>query len=241
MTRFMRFVLVRKGSGAAGPRHSTKLVLCAVCAMALFPSALAIAAASGSTSPAPSVASSATKKSPAVLKAAAKPAWQDLTPTEQSSLRPLAANWDSLREVQKRKWIAIALNYPRMSPAEQAKLHSRMSEWASLSQQQRERARLNFSESKQLTPTQKKANWQAYQALSAEDKQKLAAKGLGKPTGAATAAKPGPRQKLAAVPRSASTLKAATTKMTTSSQAINRNTLLPASPPSAEAETSAKD
>ncbi len=240
MARFMQFVFVRKSSGR-GHQCRSSFALPTLCAIALLFSALAVAAPSGSTSPTPLAASSALKKGQAALRTATKPTWQDLTPTEQSSLRPLAANWDSLREVQKRKWIALALNYPRMSPTEQAKLHSRMSEWASLSQQQRERARLNFSESKQLTPSQKKANWQAYQALSPEEKQKLAAKGPGKPTGAATVAKPGPHQNLAAVPRSASTLKAAATKMTASSQTINRNTLLPASPHGAGAETSAKD
>ena len=238
MAPFMRLVVVRKCPGGAGLRRSN-VTWTFLCTMALLYSAGTVAvAAQAPTVPANLAPASAPKKSPAVPKAATKPAWQDLTPTQQTSLRPLAANWDSLREVQKRKWIAIALNYPRMSPAEQAKLHSRMSEWASLSQQQRERARLNFSESKQLSASQKKANWQAYQALSAEEKQKLAAKGLGKPTGAATAPKPGPRQHLAAVPPSAPTLKAAATKMSTSSQTINRNTLLPASAPGAQAETS---
>ena len=52
-----------------------------------------------------------------------------------------------------------------MSGAEQAKLHSRMTEWAALSPQQRTQARLNFAETKQLSPDDKKAKWEAYQAL----------------------------------------------------------------------------
>lgn len=84
-------------------------------------------------------------------------------------------------------------------------MHGRMSEWVALSPQQRAEARLNFAKtrelSKQLTPEEKKAKWQAYQALSPEEKQKLAAKASSKPAGAATAVKPVARQKLAVIPQ----------------------------------------
>ncbi len=237
MARFMRLLFAPTSPRGAGPIRVA--ITLALCAAGLF--GLTRADAAASTAPASAVASSAAKKSQPTLRIATKPAWRDLTPVEQSSLRPLAANWETLSEAQKRKWIAIALNYPRMNPGEQAKLHSRMAEWVSLSRQQRERARLNFAQTKQLTPSQKNANWQAYQALSPEERQKLAAKGGGKPTGAATATKPGPSQNLAAVPRSASTLKAASSKMTASSQSLNRNTLLPAAPPRAETQSTSKN
>lgn len=130
---------------------------------------------------------------------------------------PLAASWNSLAESNKRKWIAIAANYPRLAPAEQEKLHSRMAEWVSLSQQQREQARLNFAESKRLTPTQKAANWQAYQALSPEEKQKLAAV-------------PVTKQKPRQLP-----------KLSDAIQAVNRNTLLPPAPDAGQGSTARKD
>lgn len=133
-----------------------------------------------------------------------RPAWQELTPMQQQSLKPLAASWNRLSEQQKRKWLQISNNYASLSPAEQANLHGRMNEWVSLSPQQRAQARLNFGKtrelSKELTPEQKKAQWQTYQALSPEEKQKLAAKASPKPAGAATAVKPVSPQKLAAVP-----------------------------------------
>lgn len=239
MSRFTLFVFARTSSGGCRGPHAN-VALLALCALALFLSSLVAAAQSASTSATVSVPPSAPKKNQPLPRTDTKPAWQDLTPIQQSSLRPLAANWDSLREVQKRKWIALALNYPRMNPSEQAKLHSRMTEWASLSQQQREQARLNFAESKQLTPSQKTANWQAYQALSPEERQKLAAKGAHKPAGAAAAAKPATLQKLAPVPGSAPTLKAAT-KMATGAKTINRNTLLPAPQPGGESESVPKN
>lgn len=155
-------------------------------------------------------------QTPAVVKTAApiaaataptKPLWKELTPAQQASLRPLAANWSTIDEPQKRKWIALSNNHATLPAAEQQKMHSRMAEWASLSQQQRTQARMNFAESNKLVPKEKAektatktATWEAYQALSPEEKQKLAAKAAPKPAGAAMAIKPPLPAQLATVP-----------------------------------------
>ncbi len=173
-------------------------------------------------------------------KISSKSAWQELTPAQQLSLKPLAANWNTLGEAKKRKWIAMAANYPRLAPAEQEKLHSRMAEWVSLSQKQRDQARLNFAQSKQLTPTQKAATWQAYQALSPEEKQKLAISATPKPTGAAAAVKPVPPQKLAAIPVTRQTPKQLP-RLAAATHGVNRNTLLPHSPPPGKATPAPKN
>ena len=136
---------------------------------------------------------------------ASGPAWSQLTPLQQQALAPLASSWNtSMSEPQKRKWLEISKNYGTLTPQAQATLNSRMSEWVALSPQQRAQARLNFGKtlefSKQLTPEEKKAKWEAYQALSLEEKQKLAATASPKPSGAATAVKPVAPQKLATVP-----------------------------------------
>lgn len=160
-----------------------------------------------------------------------KPTWQELTPAQQASLQPLAANWNTLEEAHKRKWLAIAMNYPNLAPTEQAKIHSRMTEWVSLNQQQRTQARLNFARSKQLTSNQKTATWQAYQALSPEEKQKLATLAIPRLTGAATAAKPVLPQKLAIVPMTRQT-PVHLPKLSAANETLNRSTLLPNSQPS---------
>jgi Protein of unknown function (DUF3106) len=132
------------------------------------------------------------------------PAWSELTPLQQQALAPLMPSWSTISEQQKRKWLEISKNYRALPPEGQAMLNSRMNEWVALSPQQRAQARLNFGKSKelskQLTPEEKKAKWEAYQALSPEEKQKLAAKASPKPTGAATAVKPVAPQKLAVLP-----------------------------------------
>lgn len=140
---------------------------------------------------------------PGTLVAAApthsKPAWKDLSPAEQQALRPLASHWGRLTEERKRKWLVISKNYPSLSPAEQVKLHRRMSEWITLSQQQRNQARQNFSEIKKLSPEQKAAEWEAYQALSPEERRKLATQAPAKP--ALAVGKPGASPKLTSAPR----------------------------------------
>ncbi len=133
--------------------------------------------------------------------AASGPTWAELTAEQRSSLAPLASSWSQISEAQKRKWIALAGNFGKMTPAEQAKLHSRMTEWAALSPQQRAQARLNFGETQQLSPEEKKAKWEAYQALPPEEKRKLAASAARKPPTTAAAVKPVAPQKLATLPK----------------------------------------
>ncbi|WP_445263599.1 DUF3106 domain-containing protein [Ramlibacter sp. PS4R-6] len=144
----------------------------------------------------------------------------------------MSAQWDTLSEAQKRKWIALSANYPKMSGEEQAKLHSRMSEWVALSPQQRSAARLNYGETKKLAPDDKKAKWEAYQALPPEEKKKLAA-GAQKPPAMAAAVRPVPREKLASVPKPRASATAQASKaprIAAAPNQVDHNTLLPQQP-----------
>ena len=174
------------------------------------------------------------------LKSLSKPRWNELTIAQQVSLKPLAAKWSSLGEAQKRKWMAIATSYPKLSADEQAKLHSRMSDWATLSQHQRAQARLNFAETKLVTPSQKTATWQAYQALSPDEKKKLATQANTKGTGVAAVARPVAPQKLASIPVSRATPKQGL-KMAAANPELDQNTLLPNTPSQAEPAVSSKN
>lgn len=129
-----------------------------------------------------------------------RPHWHDLTAHQQQALNPLAAHWDGLSESQKRKWLVISRNQGRLSPEERAVQHSRMTEWAGLSRQQRQQARFNFDEVKQVPAAERKAKWEAYQALSDDEKRRLAESAAKRPQGAAGTIRPVPAQKLAPVP-----------------------------------------
>jgi hypothetical protein len=160
---------------------------------------------------------------PAILGA---PTWAQLSAAQQRSLAPLAGTWNSLSDGQRRKWIALAQNYPSIAVADQQKLHSRMAEWAALTPIDREQARWNFAETKKVTPSNLAANWEAYQALSPEEKKKLAAGAQPKPAGAAVAIKPVAPAKLVEVPKVEKSMDAKR-PLIAKPESLNRNTLLP--------------
>ena len=128
------------------------------------------------------------------------PTWESLSGRQRAALEPLAERWNHISAVQKRRWLAIAQTFHGLSPQEQATLHSRMADWANLSAQQRSQARLNYARAQRLTPDDKRAQWEAYQALTEAERRMLADEATISPQGAATAIRPVAPQKLAQVP-----------------------------------------
>lgn len=186
-------------------------------------SARSAASAASATRPATAKASSASIAKQAA-KRSIRPLWSELTEAQRQALAPLSGKWDSVSEAQKRKWLAMSQNYPKMSGAEQAKLHSRMTEWVALSPQQRTQARLNYGNTQQISPDDKKAKWEAYQALSAEEKKKLAA-GASKTPPTAVAVKPVPPEKLTKMPQPKPVAKPP--RIAAGVNQVDQNTLLP--------------
>jgi hypothetical protein len=105
-----------------------------------------------------------------------------------------------MNEPHKRKWLALSQNFSQLSTDEQATLQGRMREWTALSPQKRTAARLNFAGVQKLPQEDKKAKWEAYQALSPEAKQKLAALQPLPVAGAAPTVKPLNTNKLVTPP-----------------------------------------
>lgn len=168
---------------------------------------LAASAQTAGQPPQPSAPAKAQAKpaQPAAPRAQARSLWTELTPDQQHALQPLAPSWNGMTEAHRRKWLAMSQNFRSLSPDEQAKMQTRMTEWAALSPQQRTQARLNFAEAKRLPADERKAKWEAYQALSAEEKRKLAAGAPKKTPPTAAAVRPIPPQKLARIPHATST------------------------------------
>lgn len=132
--------------------------------------------------------------------AEAGPRWTELSTPQKEALYPLADRWSVLSEGQKRNWLNLAAGFHALSEDEQAKMLARITDWASLSTQQRSQARLNYAAASRLPADSRRARWEAYQALSAEEKKRLAAKAAPRPTGAATTVRPVSPKKLARVP-----------------------------------------
>jgi hypothetical protein len=184
------------------PQTSGAAIWALALAVATFGLTLASAQTSPSSSkPAAEIAQAGptAASSPSAPKAT-KPYWSELTAEQQHALQPLASHWHTLNAGHKRKWLALSRNYANMSADDRTTLHSRMIEWAALSNQQRAQARLNFAEVKRLPADERKAKWEEYQALSEEEKRRLAERAPAKPRGAAIPVRPVPAQKLVTVP-----------------------------------------
>lgn len=104
------------------------------------------------------------------------PSWAELSAADQQALAPLRSEWASIDELGKRKWLQIAARYPAMSEADRARLQERMVEWTKVSPQERSKVRLQFLEAKKIPAASRQADWQAYQALTPEERKALAAR-----------------------------------------------------------------
>jgi hypothetical protein len=97
--------------------------------------------------------------------------------------------------------MVLSQNFAELTREEQDKLQERMSDWASLTARERAQARLHFAEVRQLPHDERRAKWEAYQALSDEQRRKLADDILLEPPrGAAVATRPVAASKLTQLP-----------------------------------------
>jgi hypothetical protein len=122
----------------------------------------------------PAVASPAASGTVARRPETGGPSWAGLTAQQRATLAPLATDWASIEPTSKSKWLDVATRFPAMPAGEQQRVQQRMAEWARMSPTERGRARLSFQESKQFTPEQKQARWEAYQALPDAQRRALA-------------------------------------------------------------------
>lgn len=101
-------------------------------------------------------------------------AWDDLPAATRSSLKPLQDAWQNLKPVDRAKWLELSATYPSLSAVQQKRMRKRMLQWVEMTPEQRNRAREAFLKSQgELATADRKAQWEAYQALSAEEKKRL--------------------------------------------------------------------
>lgn len=119
-------------------------------------------------------ATAAVAKAPAAA-VLAKPLWVSLSPAQKTALEPLVGEWDRMEAPRKQKWLEIANRFASMKPDEQARVHEKMREWVKMTPDERRLVRENYTKAKKLDVTQKSEQWEKYQQLPEEQKQKLAA------------------------------------------------------------------
>lgn len=101
------------------------------------------------------------------------PAWQQLTPAQRQVLEPLSAQWGDMPASSREKWLQVAARYPKLGATEQQRLRERMTQWAALPASERGEARLRFQQARQMSPAERQQKWEAYQALSPQDRDEL--------------------------------------------------------------------
>lgn len=130
--------------------------------------------------------------------------WSSLSSTQQKALAPLKADWSTIDPNRRIKWIELADRMPSMSDAERERVRDRMADWAALSPTQRGQARMNYKEAQRLPAEDRRARWEAYKSLPADQQQALAARAA--PASSPAARRPRrdePQPKTTLVPRSA--------------------------------------
>ncbi|PVE42451.1 hypothetical protein H663_012065 [Limnohabitans planktonicus II-D5] len=166
--------------------------------------------------------------------------WLQLTPRQKQALAPLRVQWGTLTAQQQSKWLAISQNFFQLSAVEQSTMHARMADWVALSPEQRNVARFNFNSLQNLPKEDKKAKWEAYQALSADEKSQLSTASTSPGKSAARTAKPPEPHRVVQT-----RIKPMDSSRTANSTNIDRKTLLPLppaliTPPQAPAPTSSE-
>jgi hypothetical protein len=102
--------------------------------------------------------------------------WAQLNAAQKSALKPLEREWNGIDTPRKGKWLEIANKFPGLPADEQARIQTRMEDWAKLTPRERGQARMNFKEAQQVPAPERKAKWEAYQALPPERQKELAAR-----------------------------------------------------------------
>lgn len=168
-------------------RHGTIVLTCASILAVLSP-----LAAHAQLTPV-SAASSAATKSATATKSNPGPAWSELKPAEQAALKPLQSDWASIDDLRKRTWLQMVARYPLMNTADQILLQARMAEWAKMTSQERSKVRSQFLDLSKIPSTDRQERWEAYQALSLDERKALAARAASAPRAAGKASEPGSR------------------------------------------------
>ncbi len=115
-------------------------------------------------------------------------AWAALNGAQRSALAPLQRDWEKIGSSHREKWLEVASRFPSMTAAERQRVQERMGEWARLSPAERTQARLQFKEARQISPDDRQAKWDAYQALPEEQRRELAERAQPAVNGKAAAA-----------------------------------------------------
>ncbi len=157
-------------------------LLCVLCA------ALASPSVKSQTGITPAIKPSAASRPAHAPAPEQGPKFSSLSADEQAALKPLEKDWAGISAERKQKWRILVARFPKMPAGERSRIQARMAEWAQMSPEQRGKVRLQFQEASKSSPQNRQAQWEAYQALPADQKRDLATKAASTPPSSAIAA-----------------------------------------------------
>ena len=100
--------------------------------------------------------------------------WASLTAQQRRELQQLQKVWPALTGDRQQKWLEVAARMPLMSNEERERVRERMVEWVQMTPAQRGQARLQFQEVRQWPADDRQAKWEAYLALTDDERTALA-------------------------------------------------------------------
>ena len=78
--------------------------------------------------------------------------WVQLTPEQQDTLKPLAAQWDTFPSRLQKNLLHAADRYPSLTPEKKRLFQSRLGKWSKLTPEQRKRAREKYRAFSKVSP-----------------------------------------------------------------------------------------
>ena len=100
--------------------------------------------------------------------------WASLTAQQRRELQQLQKVWPALSADRQQKWLEVAARMPLMTNEERGRVRERMFDWAQMTPAQRGQARLQFQEVRQWPADDRQAKWEAYLALTDDERTALA-------------------------------------------------------------------
>lgn len=119
--------------------------------------------------------------------------WATLNGVEREVLATLESDWTRMDTAGQQKWLKLAGRFASLRPEDQVRIRARMAEWSRLTPVERMLARQQFLDSRDWPARDRQERWQAYQALSPEQRQTLAESALARSAAASAAASPSRR------------------------------------------------
>ena len=101
------------------------------------------------------------------------PTWASLSTQQRSVLAPLQQDWSAIDAERKQKWLEVARRFPSMPEAERERIQQRMADWTRKTPAERGRARLQYQQAREISPTDRQARWEEYKALPDEQREAL--------------------------------------------------------------------